>query len=318
MNIQDMNTYCMKSSRNESILDSFYHDAYIHTEDKKVFNVHKVILAMYSPFLHEYFQSRPGHDVNDIFLQSTHSGIVKAALDLFYTGEVSIQRKYLKSFKWFVETLLGINVEEIDKSSTEQPEELAAREEIKEGNEDDRSGLCGELPLLSEEPACDVQEDYNDPTSSMDSAWTLTSINLEDLKDICHSAETIDKRRKYTCDSCGHVSKTFGDASQHFMHKHQSCEQERNHLDAAMKSRKGCLERIFKVKEQIRRGCNEAMATNQLGLISNELNKHLEVLGGFDKRNQLAPVISRKARELCHTINGDIKEVDLIIKKIDK
>ena len=311
-----MNTYCMKSSRNESVLDSFYHDAYIHTEDKKVFNVHKVILAMYSPFLHDYFQSRPGHDVNDIFFQSTHSGIVKAALDLFYTGKVSIQRKYLKSFIWFVETLLGINVEEIDESMTDQPEELA----VTEGN-DEQLGLCGELPLLpsEEESSHNVQvEDCNEPASSLDSAWTLTSINLEDLKEICHSASTIDNRRKYTCDSCNQVSKTLGEASQHFIHKHQSFERERNHLDAAMKSRKGCLETFLNIKEQIRRGCNEAMATNQLGLIADELNRHLDVLGGFDKRKHLAPVISRKARELCHTLNGDIKEITLIIKKVDK
>ena len=309
----------MKSSRNESVLDSFYHDAYIHTEDKKVFKVHKVILAMYSPFLHEYFQSRPGHDVNDIFFQSTHSGIVKAALDLFYTGKVSIRRKYLKSFMWFVETLLGINVEEIDESTTDQPEELAVTEEINEGN--DKHLVVGqELPLLpSEESSRNVQvEDCNEPASSLDSAWTLTSINLEDLKEISHSASTIDNRRKYTCDSCSHVSKTLGEASQHFIHKHQSFERERNHLDAAMKSRKGCLETFLNIKEEIIRGCNEAMATNQLGLISDELNRHLDVLGGFDKRKHLAPVISRKARELCHTLNGDIKEIALIIKKVDK
>ena len=310
----------MKSSRNESVVDSFYHDAYIHTEDKKVFNVHKVILAMYSPFLHDYFQSRPGHDVNDIFFQSTHSGIVKAALDLFYSGKVSIQRKYLKSFMWFVETLLGINVEEINETTTDEPEELTATEEIKDGNDDEHSSLGRELPLIpSDESTSNVQvEDNNDPTLSMDSAWTLTSITLDDLQEICHSAETIDKRRKYTCDSCGHASKTLGDASQHFIRKQQSCEKERNNLDAAMKSRKGCLDKIVNVKEQIRRGCNEAMAINQLGLITDELNKHLDVLGGFEKRKHLAPVISRKARELCHTLNGDVKEISLLITKVTK
>ena len=29
------------------------------------------ILAMYSPFFHNYFQSRPGHDIRDIYFQNT-------------------------------------------------------------------------------------------------------------------------------------------------------------------------------------------------------------------------------------------------------
>jgi hypothetical protein len=316
-----MNTYCLKSSRNESVLESFYHDAYIHTEDKKVFNVHKVILAMYSPFLHDYFQSRPGHDVNDIFFQSTHSTIVKAELDLLYTGKVSIQRKYLRSFTWFVETLLGINVEEMTETSSYEPQEPAVSEEIKEGNKEESLVSHGELPLLpSADPSDNAHGDEcNEAASSLASAWTLTSINSEDLRQMCHSVVTlINNRRQYKCDICSHVSKTFGDASQHFIDKHQNCQRERKQIDVAMNSRKSCLDNIFKVNEEIRKGCNEAMATNQLGLIADELNKHLDVLGGFEKKKHLAPIISRKARELCHALNDAIKDIDLIIKQVDK
>jgi hypothetical protein len=85
----------MTNSRNETVLSSFYHDAFIHTEDKKFFNVHKVILAMHSPFIHDYFQSRPGHDVSDIFFQNAHSDIVKSALEMMYNGKVSINTEVL-------------------------------------------------------------------------------------------------------------------------------------------------------------------------------------------------------------------------------
>ena len=122
-----MNSYCMKNGRNESVLNSFYHDAYIHTEDKKVFMVHKVMVATHSPFLHEYFQSRPGHDVNDVFFQSTHSSTVQAALDLMYNGEVSIETKYIKSFKWFLETLLCVMVEDKTEVIHQRPQKVTNR-----------------------------------------------------------------------------------------------------------------------------------------------------------------------------------------------
>lgn len=122
-----MNSYCMKNGRNESVLNSFYHDAYIHTEDKKVFMVHKVMVATHSPFLHEYFQSRPGHDVNDVFFQSTHSSTVQAALDLMYNGEVSIETKYIKSFKWFLETLLCVMVEDKTEVMHQRPQKVTNR-----------------------------------------------------------------------------------------------------------------------------------------------------------------------------------------------
>ena len=70
---------------------------------------------MYSPFFHNYFQSRPGHDIRDIYFQNTSSNLVKAALDLIYNGEVSIETKHIKRFRWFVETLLEIKLQENDK-----------------------------------------------------------------------------------------------------------------------------------------------------------------------------------------------------------
>ena len=77
-----MIAFSLQNARNEEVVKSFYHDAFIHTEDKTILNAHKVILSMHSQFFHNYFQSRPGHAVNDIHFQNTHSGIVKAALDL--------------------------------------------------------------------------------------------------------------------------------------------------------------------------------------------------------------------------------------------
>ena len=103
------------------------HTYYIHTEDKKVFMVHKVMVATHSPFLHDYFQSRPGHDVHDVFFQSTHSSTVQAALDLMYNGEVSIETKYIKSFKWFLETLLCVMVEDKTEVIHQRPQKVTNR-----------------------------------------------------------------------------------------------------------------------------------------------------------------------------------------------
>ena len=67
-NMNNMIAFSLQNARNEEVVKSFYHDAFIHTEDKTILNAHKVILSMHSQFFHNYFQSRPGHAVNDIQL----------------------------------------------------------------------------------------------------------------------------------------------------------------------------------------------------------------------------------------------------------
>ena len=310
-----MKTYCMKNERNGNVVDSFYHDAYIHTEDKKILNAHKIILAMHSPFLHNYFQSRPGHDVNDVLFQNTHSGIVQAALDLMYNGKVSVETKHIRSFIWFLQTLLGVPVQEQVEPTTQEPQEPTVSE----------SNLAGskEQPVTDSEPpnvpSKDTTGHDKQSVSSICTAWTLTSVSSEDLRQAGHSVSILSKNnRQYKCDACKHVTTSFGDASEHFIDKHQNCERERKQIENAMNSRKSCISRILNLKNEISQGCNQTMAMNQLGMIIDELNTHLDVLCDFEKTKLLPPVISRKAREMCHALNETIRYIDMILKQIKK
>ena len=323
-----MNTYHMKHSRNETVLSSFYHDAFIHTEDKIFFNVHKVILAMHSPFLHNYFQSRPGHDVRDIFFQNAHSDTVKSALELMYNGKVSINTKYLQGFKWFVETILCVNIQEMEDSSannSDQPSMTDTDDNIDVNIEctSDESALKNEC--TSAEPSNPIAEaevdDQEDDcaASSIGSAWTLTSISTDKLTQIRHSVFTLPRKgRRYKCEVCGNMTNTFMDASNHFLSRHQNSEEERKQLESAMMARKNCIVKIGNIKKELARGCNVAMATCQLDLINDELNKHLDVLYVFDKTKLLPENLSRKTRELCRAFNDTITEVKMIVKEADK
>ena len=312
----------MKNSRNETVLSSFYHDAFIHTEDKNFFNVHKVILAMHSPFLHDYFQSRPGHDVSDIFFQNAHSDIVKSALEMMYNGKVSINTKHLRSFKWFVETILCVNIQETEDSSHQNLEKPAQTDPVEVHKES--TSVEDDIEVhkagTSAEGTVEVhnQED-NLAATSFASAWTLTSLTADKLMQICHSAFTLPKiGRQYKCDVCKNMTNTLTDASNHFLSKHQNSGEERRQLESAMNARKNCLVKICSIKKDLARGCNVDMAASQLDLISNELTKHLDILYNFDKTKLLPENLSRKTRELCRALNDTIKEVHMIVKEADK
>ena len=315
--------------RNETVLESFYHDAYIHTEDKKIFNVHKVILATQSPFLHNYFQSRPGHDVNDVYFQNTHSSIVKAAVELIYNGNVSIETDDLKSFKWFVENLLGVNLRETEekdnmskseKSPNQKPQGSTASPDTIPEQTDEKINVNSDkdsciLPPI-DTADYDKEDSANEMTSSFRSAWTLTSINTVGLNQIRHSYKHVDRKgRLYKCDVCKKITRTFDDASQHFMLKHQNCESEREKIEDAMNARQKCLTKISSIKEDVKRGCNEAMAMSQLNLVTQELTKHLNLLCDFDRAKRLPEGLSRKTKELCRALDETIKEVDIIVKQ---
>ena len=317
----------MKNSRNESVLSSFYHDAFIHTEDKKIFNVHKVILATHSPFLHNYFQSRPGHDVKDIFFQNAHSDTVKSALELMYNGKVSINTQYLQGFKWFVETILCVNIQETEDSSAHKSDQPSMKDtdddiDVNRAVISDESALqteciSAELSHPIAEAEVDDQKD-NHAASSIGSAWTLTSISADKLTQLRHSVFTLPRKgRRYKCDVCGNMTNTFMDASNHFLSKHQNSEEERKQLESAMTARKNCLVKIGNIKKDLARGCNVAMATSQLDLINDELNDHLNVLYVFDKTKLLPENLSRKTRELCRAFNDTITEVKMIVKEVD-
>ena len=370
-----MNSYCMKNGRNESVLNSFYHDAYIHTEDKKVFMVHKVMVATHSPFLHEYFQSRPGHDVNDVFFQSTHSSTVQAALDLMYNGEVSIETKYIKSFKWFLETLLCVMVEDKTEVMHQRPQKVTNRSMVPPNSTADMVPPFSTASIVPPTPSAEMVPptptaemvpptptaemvpptptsemvpptptakmvsltsttnmipssspvnivpptlagQTDGPSSSLDSVWTVTSVSSEDLPLISHSYFDIaGDKRHYKCEICKHVSKTFGDATSHFFVKHQNSQVERKQLEEAMNARKKCVAQISKLKIDIEKGCNKTMAMNQLDLITNELNKHLDVVSDFDKTKYLPPTISMKGRDMCHALSQTLKEIDKLVKQ---
>jgi hypothetical protein len=162
----------------------------------------------------------------------------------------------------------------------------------------------------------DEEDSANEMTSSFRSALTLTSINTDGLNQILHSYKHVDRKgRLYKCDVCKKITRTFDDASQHFMLKHQNCESERKKIEDAMNARQKCLTKISSIKEDVKRGCNEAMAMSQLNLVTQELTKNLNLLCDFDRAKRLPEGLSRKTKELCRALDETIKEVDIIVKQ---
>ena len=55
------------------------------------------------------------------------------------------------------------------------------------------------------------------------------------------------------------------------------------------------------------------MANSQLEAMSEELTEHLDVVCDLDKTKLLPDNLLRKTRELCHALNGTVKEIHMII-----
>ena len=149
--------------------------------------------------------------------------------------------------------------------------------------------------------------------------WTLTSTNTGNLKQIRHSLKNSlsskgRKGKEYKCEVCNHVSKTFGDASRHFLATHMKCDSERKILEEAIYARRNCLPKITNIKDDIMSGCNVPMAINQLQMISEELTKHLNLLYDFDKTKLLPAALYRKKREMCNALSETIKSMEATIK----
>ena len=314
-----MNSYRMHQKRNESVLASYYHDAFIHTEDEKIFSVHKVMIAMYSPFLHKYFQSRPGYEVNDVFFQGANSNIVKSALELIYNGTVSIETNCIPSIIWFLKNTLQVDVQEADdilvgdrpllQTNEPEPTLMHGSDAINEKEDEDEERHSKNI---------DTQEDICTESSMFASAWTLTSISEDMLEKIRHSEFTLQKKgRQYKCNLCTNLTKTYEDASNHFTTKHQTYDGERKQIESATNFRKECLAKICNIKKDVEKGCNIAMANSQLEAMSEELTSHLDILSDLGKIKLLTGNITRRTRELCLALSQTIKEIEAIIKLND-
>ena len=336
--IKKMQTFRIQSSRNDLVLSSCYHDAYIHTEDKKIFNVHKVLVAMYSPFLHEYFQSRPGNNVNDVFFQNVHSMIVKPAIELIYNGTVSVECKYLKPFRYFLETTLQIQLQENDSFVIPNPVEnieLTSKDQKYDHNVEDEyfqntaGGSHSDQQANDEQDTYEVNDDVQesidvankdgDRSSSLDSGWKLTSISQKKLTMISHSVtDCPNKRHVYTCNLCGKKTNEFSEAKNHFVREHQSYLEEKQQLESARDARKNCLTKLISIKNDMEKGCNISLARNMLTKMGQDLSKHLDIIDNMEKTKLITENLSRKSREMAKALNGTIREIENILKDYDK
>ena len=332
-------SFHMYNLRNESVLSSFYHDAFIHTEDKKIFNVHKVMLAMYSPFLHGYFQSRPGNQVNDIFFQNANSRIVKPAIELIYNGMVTIDSEHLTPFKYFIETTLQIQLQETPATvipntvqTTNFPSEQNCNNQT--ANEIERKCTSSSKTSYTEQTKNDSEDtqkvedgaamtifnEKEDFKSSLDSGWTLTTLSEDKLMKIKHSVSDAlpNKRRNYKCNICGNMTKEFIEASKHFLTKHQTYVTVKEQLESARDARRRSLTELNSIKNDIEKECDIDGARDMLEHMRAVLSKHLSITLGIEKTKPMSENFSRKSRELTNSLNSTLKEIHCIIDYINK
>ena len=163
-------------------------------------NAHRVFLALHSPFFHDYFQARPGTEINDVYFYNVHSEIVKRGLDLIYKGEVQIDKRYSNQFRWFVETLLKIQLEtvlldiEVNTSSA-LPQTDVDENAIREPN--NPVTVEQNIPSSNTDDTGNVETETND--EFLDDAWTLTTLVTDKLEQILHTVDESVQGRSYKC-----------------------------------------------------------------------------------------------------------------------
>ena len=130
---------------------------------------------------------------------------------MIYNGEVSIESKHLKKFKWFVEVLLEVNLQEnendcsapehqemviprVPDTLTENDENVQEEPEVSDtdttnvSTQDKRKEMPAKISSFISPVKTNEKNSSNKEITSSDlSNWTLTTVNDKELNQIRHA-----------------------------------------------------------------------------------------------------------------------------------
>ena len=275
----------MKQNRNENIVDAFYHDCFLHSEDKKIFKAHKVILASKSIFFHEYFQSRPGSNVDDVIFYNIRGEILEIALELIYKGNVKVKKALGTRLKWFCENVLktgSIDTDEMVDSKIIQPSPKKMK--------------------------YDNQIQSNDGNESIMTNWTQTSYNSQDLEKIKHFDES--SKNGFKCKICTNFSSTFDEAKDHFNCNHATWTNEINVLKDCEEILSRATELSLEIDTNSKDKKPEEMKKRKMDNILTKLRDKIQYLGNFSLDTTMPKNLVMKAKDLKHQSEKIIKKIE--------
>ena len=242
--ITSMSTFALKEPFLSHLpkFSNSYNDAFLHSEDDKVFKAHKLILAIHSPYLHRLFQLKKGNNDAEILVLNTPSDVLGNVLDLIYGQDVCVKSEDVTRFedllqKWKVD-YRHINMEMRDlmsknkcvdeKQNTTSLEDIDCEDGITTDNlkSPENSGVLFEktadIPYQDSLDSKKEEGSINVNIGDME----MTNTDPTEINNLMGyiNHEMINKSSKnhtYMCLGCKTVSLYFQQAQSHFALFHQ-------------------------------------------------------------------------------------------------
>jgi hypothetical protein len=264
-----------------------------------------IVLALQSPYLHRFFQSRKEMKVADLFFTNIRDSVIKNAIRIMYGKLVNVSEsdsKRICSFLKMLEVKFKVvsNKEEIEAPLSAQPQEdLTYKENLSQEKVDDISKEA--TPQAAREP----EENALDPN------WTLTTTDWERLEYIHHTLERDGSSKHYKCKHCPAISQEYRYAKTHYRNKHQDLEAEKNLLIKVQTER---LPLLKKYEEISNVGNNKTLAKHEAETILDRLENFVVELENVQVT--LPPHLEYKKRDLLKILGADIFSIRNFITKL--
>lgn len=213
-----------------------YVDVYIHCENNKIIESHKIILAQHSAFFHRFFLSRKEMKEADMFFPTIKQSVAQKAIDIIHGKTTTVEEKDRQRVCAFLRML------EVEFKFLTSPENEILEEENTDMNRtfDKPSRITAAAPSIppppppapsgssplhrNEEVSVEIEtseaENWRDLMMSGD--WTVTTATDEQVAEIDHSWRRLPNRNRneYTCNHCKETCLSISIAKNHFIKLH--------------------------------------------------------------------------------------------------
>lgn len=215
-----------------------YVDVYIHCENNKIIESHKIILAQHSTFFHRFFLSRKDMKEADMFFPTIKQSVAQKAIDIIYGKTITVEEKDRQRVCAFLRML------EVEFKILTSPENEILEEENTDMNRtfDKPSRITAAAPSIppppppapsgssplqpNEEVPVGIEtgeaESWRDLMLSGD--WTVTTATDEQVAEIDHTWRRLPHRNRneYTCNHCKETCLSITIAKNHFIKVHMN------------------------------------------------------------------------------------------------
>ena len=185
--------------------DSLFFDVTLVTEDHKIFEAHKVILAASSDFFRDILKVSTNPSLL-IYLKGISNNHMESILSYVYQGEVTIEKENIDDFLSVAEELKikGFS-SDIDLAKNEMSsfdaDDPATNEHYNNLNTGDKSNNCFVSKLS-------IRREYSNPL-------VLKETNGQDVKEMKSSMINKSETGLWVCSQCGKTSKRKQDLERH-------------------------------------------------------------------------------------------------------